>query len=1498
MKQRGGRPWPRTLSLASSLAALTFLAGAGPAAATISSQAPTALTQAAAVSVEQAVRNALAAGETPAVLVKFRGKADLSAAFGMTDRNARATYVYQTLRDFAATRQASVVQTLASQYRLSEAAHEYTVLWIDNAIAISRLSAPMLSSLEADPAVESVRVQKEIPLPQEPATETPPWQLNDAVSSLAHIKVPEVWALGHKGAGVVVANIDAGVRYTHQALVGKYRGNLGSGSFDHNYNWYDPYNHSAAPRYSDPHGSHTMGTMVGDGGTTTTQTGAAPDAKWVACIGFGLSGAGATDAGLLECGQWALAPYPTAGGGTPDPTKHPDIVNNSWGDCGRSYDDWYEGVIDGWIAAGIVPVFSNGNASNCGYPSNPPLNTVGNPARSGKVLGIGSTGTTNGLYASHSNKGTTDNPNPGLPNYPDSAGFPNLKPNVVAPGVSIRSSGSSSDTTYYNETGTSMSAPAAAGVIALMWSAAECLRGDYATTGTLLMNTANPVPVATGSPSDGPGNVPNQATGWGEIDALAAVNASIQHCATSAVPSVTKEFAPALIANGASSTLTIHLANPAATEATLTAALTDTFPANLVVASTPAASTTCTSGSVTAAAGAGSVSLGSGAKIPAGGACTVTVSVTSTVNGSYDNVIAAGALQTDAGNSAAEATATLAVNASGQNPPTLAKAFAPTTIPEGGTSTLTITLSNDNASAVTLSGDLVDSFPSGLVVASAPNASSTCGGAVTAAAGSGSVTLAGSGSSIPGAGSCTVKVDVSSATAGSYANTIPAGALQTGAGSNAAAASAALTVTSAAGVVCSNPINHTIATDLDGSYFGWVSGQVSDDTFSGWNFNPYGLSGSFAFFWNSSGGDAGVAATASQRDWLVLQTGAVVGPSSTFSSATGVATNWIAGVDGYLGFKFNCAAGTCYGYAHMTTTGATGFPATLVDYCYDSSGSAITISGGTPLNDPSAAVTPASLSFTVAANATATEQVNIANAAGSSALTYSIEARDASKAVLFPHTSRIDRTRLSKAGTSNPGRDAKLAQLQARTPSGLTLGGRRGGNAAPWSPQGSIQFQLDDGTYEDNIGWGDSQSNPTTENSAVWVNRYTATGALTVDSVSIMWPQDNAGTLVGKQVNIVAYYDADGDGDPTNAVRLGTDKLQTIASLDAFLTYTTNFSVPGAGDVYIGFFNTYANGTSTPLLHPAAIDQGSALGDSWLGASGSGDGDVNFAANEVVGTIGDLSGGQLDGNWMIRATGTGGGSGGACTGPVVNWLTATPSAGSVNGGANVNVTVKADPAAGSLAAGSYTGELCITTNDPTQALIAIPVSLTVTAAPVEACSSSDQIFCDGFDGQETGDPNVVTGDIDQPVTGDGDGSSFDFALGDFHPYSGSITSDDINLYTLGLPAIAVYWYGDAVPAEFADLVGGVVATPGGTDFRVLQSGDTIGPDSPVSAASQGADMSAFDAGVDGYIGVAFYNEGTGAVNYGYLHVTTSAGGFPVQALDYGYNSVGEAITIP
>ncbi len=276
--------------------------------------------------------------------------------------------------------------------------------------------------------------------------------------------------------------------------------------------------------------------------------------------------------------------------------------------------------------------------------------------------------------------------------------------------------------------------------------------------------------------------------------ALVDVPVSLTVAAPPAPPTLAKAFAPTSVTVNTPSTLTLTLGNTNASAATLTSALTDTFPSGLVVANPANASTTCPSGSVTATAGSGSVSLSSGAQIPANGTCTVSVSVTSAAAGSYVNTVAAGALQTDMGSNANPATATLTVTPA-LAAPTLAKAFAPGSVTVDTPSTLTLTLANTNASAATLTAALTDTFPSGLVVANPASASTTCpSGSVTANPGAGSISLS-SGAQIPANGSCTVTVHVTSATAGSYVNTIPAGALQTNAGSNAAAATATLTVT-------------------------------------------------------------------------------------------------------------------------------------------------------------------------------------------------------------------------------------------------------------------------------------------------------------------------------------------------------------------------------------------------------------------------------------------------------------------------------------------------------------------------------------------------------------------------------------------------------------------------------------------------------------------------------------------------------------------------------
>jgi hypothetical protein len=260
-------------------------------------------------------------------------------------------------------------------------------------------------------------------------------------------------------------------------------------------------------------------------------------------------------------------------------------------------------------------------------------------------------------------------------------------------------------------------------------------------------------------------------------------------------PTLGKAFSPATINAGGVSTLTITLSNPNATVATLTAPLVDTLPSGVVIAPTPNVSTTCGgSGAPVAVAGGSTVTLPAGRTIPANGSCTVTVDVTAAAGGSYINTLPAGALQTSNGNNPAPAIATLTVVAL-VPPPTLGKAFSPATINAGGVSTLTITLSNPNATVATLTAPLVDTLPSGVVIAPTPNVSTTCGGsgAPVAVAGGSTVTLP-AGRTIPANGSCTLTVDVTAATAGSYINTLPAGALQTSNGNNLAPAIATLTV--------------------------------------------------------------------------------------------------------------------------------------------------------------------------------------------------------------------------------------------------------------------------------------------------------------------------------------------------------------------------------------------------------------------------------------------------------------------------------------------------------------------------------------------------------------------------------------------------------------------------------------------------------------------------------------------------------------------------------
>ncbi|NUQ83425.1 MAG: sortase [Anaerolineales bacterium] len=248
-------------------------------------------------------------------------------------------------------------------------------------------------------------------------------------------------------------------------------------------------------------------------------------------------------------------------------------------------------------------------------------------------------------------------------------------------------------------------------------------------------------------------------------------------------PSLSKTFAPNTIFVGQTSQLTIRLNNNDADTNLTGVSYTDTLPGGLVIASPSGLSVAnCGAGAtVTAPANGTAVSLSNGIVTPSQD-CVISVNVTGSF-GQYTNTIPAGpggpgSIRTNQGvTNTSPASANLNIQPVG-----ITKAFSPSTIVAGGTSTLTITLQNPTGSPYT-GVSVTDDLPAGITVANAP--STTCGGgAVSGNVGDTSVQL--TSGTIPASatpptpvGSCiiTVPVQASLAVSGSRTNTIPANAL-------------------------------------------------------------------------------------------------------------------------------------------------------------------------------------------------------------------------------------------------------------------------------------------------------------------------------------------------------------------------------------------------------------------------------------------------------------------------------------------------------------------------------------------------------------------------------------------------------------------------------------------------------------------------------------------------------------------------------------------------
>ncbi|MDP1805134.1 MAG: hypothetical protein Q8K72_08220, partial [Acidimicrobiales bacterium] len=190
--------------------------------------------------------------------VTFAAKAELGPAARVRGWQGRGQAVVDELQRTARNSQAGVAGLLAGRRIPFES------YWVANAVKVSGPKS-LMRQLANRPEVERVEADRTFDLPEptpaaDPAPAAVEWNI-DAINARA------VWDdLSVRGEGMVVANLDTGVQFDHPALVNQYRGNLG-GSFDHNYNWFDPSrvcgNPSTVPCDNNRHGTHTMGTIVG-----------------------------------------------------------------------------------------------------------------------------------------------------------------------------------------------------------------------------------------------------------------------------------------------------------------------------------------------------------------------------------------------------------------------------------------------------------------------------------------------------------------------------------------------------------------------------------------------------------------------------------------------------------------------------------------------------------------------------------------------------------------------------------------------------------------------------------------------------------------------------------------------------------------------------------------------------------------------------------------------------------------------------------------------------------------------------------------------------------------------------------------------------------------------------------------------------------------------------------------------------------------------------------
>jgi subtilisin family serine protease len=450
-------------------------------------------------------------------LLILKEQADVNWADKIATKEQKGEYVFSTLKNHVAKKQLRLIDFLKNKkiehhgFFIVNAIYVKTTL--ENIRALANFSE---ITVIADNPWTHFDAPKNASLLSDEGDRTIEW-------GIQNIKADSVWLQGNKGQGVVIGGQDTGYQWDHPALKKAYRGYIDSTKTDHSYSWHDAIHgksplskdslnpcgfNSKAPCDDFGHGTHTMGTMVGDDGLGN-QIGVAPLARWVACRNMERGNGSPTT--YIESFEWFLAPT-DKDNKNPNPKKAPHVINNSWycspeeGCNSQAVSALMELAVNNLKKAGVFVVISAGNAG----PGCATIAEAASSFESGFTIGANDVNDAIGSFSSRGPKMFGD------------LQKPYIKPNVVAPGVNIRSCvpGNSYAAGW---SGTSMAGPHVAGAVALVIAANPKLAGQVDAIENILEMTAlklTSTDTCGGMKKD---VVPNFTFGYGRINTLAAV---------------------------------------------------------------------------------------------------------------------------------------------------------------------------------------------------------------------------------------------------------------------------------------------------------------------------------------------------------------------------------------------------------------------------------------------------------------------------------------------------------------------------------------------------------------------------------------------------------------------------------------------------------------------------------------------------------------------------------------------------------------------------------------------------------------------------------------------------------------------------------------------------------------------------------------------------------------------------------------------------------------